>query len=93
MTLLRKKLDHLSKADLSLSNIAKLQQSDPDLRLILVYLHHDKLPMSHKTACKIILEVIDYLVVDNTLFHSRVAKAKRTKSLNKYQIVIPQTLT
>ena len=74
-----------------MSSIANLQQSDPDLRLIFDNLQ-DKLPLSQKAARKTILEAPDYLIADGTLFHTRVSKAKRTKSLNSYQLVIPQTL-
>ena len=75
-----------------MSSIAKLQQSDRDLRLIFDYLQEDKLPLSQKAARKTILEASDYLIADGTLIHTRVYKAKWTKSLISYQLVIPQTL-
>ena len=53
-------LDLLTKTDLTLSSIAKLQQSDQDLRLIFDYLQEDKLPLSQKAARKTILEAPDY---------------------------------
>ena len=75
-----------------MSSIAKLQQSDRDLRLIFDYLQEDKLPLSQKAARKTILEASDYLIADGSLIHTRVYKAKWTKSLISYQLVIPQTL-
>ena len=74
-----------------MSSIANLQQSEPDLRLIFDNLQ-DKLPLSQKAARKTILEASDYLIADGTLIHTRVYKAKWTKSLISYQLVIPQTL-
>lgn len=31
-----------------------------------------------------------FLLIDNVLFHSRVAKAKPTKDMNQFQLVLPQ---
>ena len=50
------------------------------------------LPESHKVARNLILQSADYTVVDGLLFHSRVARAKRVKNLNQYQLALPQAL-
>lgn len=44
-----------------------------------LYLCDGTLPELQKEARKILLQISDFLLIDNVLFHSRVARAKRTK--------------
>ena len=84
--------DILARTNMSLQDIAKLQHSDPNTKSILDYLEHNILPASQKLSRRILLEASDYLVVHDTLFHTRVAKSKRTQGHCKYQLVLPDSL-
>lgn len=55
-----------------------------------MYLSGGTLPDLPKEARKILLQSSDFLLIDNVLFHSRVAKAKLTKDMNQFQLVLPQ---
>ena len=48
-------------------------------------------PNSQKMARSILLQQSEFVLVDGILFHSRVGKAKRTKALSRYQLVLPET--
>ncbi|CAC5411855.1 unnamed protein product [Mytilus coruscus] len=45
-----------------------------------------------KEARCVLLKSNDYALIDDILFHSRVAKSKRNKMMSHYQIVIPRAL-
>ncbi len=80
------------QSDISPGELAKLQQSDPTLRPLIVYLTDKTLPPSQKEARKLLLESADYHLLAGLLFHSRIARSKRTKQLGHYQLVIPQVM-
>lgn len=56
------------------------------------YLLQGTLPKSQVKARSILLQQSDYLIVQRILFHSRTPKAKQTKLLCKYQLVLPKAL-
>ena len=56
------------------------------------YLETGILPKSQVKTRSILLQQSDYLMVRGILFHSRTPKAKRTKLLCKYQLVLPKAL-
>jgi hypothetical protein len=74
--------DTLTLLGVSSADMAHLQLSDDTFKDIYMYLHDGTLPDMQKEARKIILQSSDYLLIDNLLFHSRVAKAKRTTDMN-----------
>ena len=85
-------IDIMETTDLNLKDISRLQYLDPYLKPLMDYLIHDTLPQSQKLSRKILLESSDYLLADDLLFHSRVAKSKRSQGQGHYQLVIPEAL-
>ena len=85
-------IDLFEKCDFSPSSVAALQEADPKLLHFVEYLKDGTLPTSQQQACKLLLEASDYLLVDNRLFCSRVAKSKRAKDLRHYQLVLPEVM-
>ena len=65
--------------DFSPANVSELQHKDPTLRPVIEYLEMGKLPSSQKQARSLLLEANDFMLIDNLLFHTRVARSKRTK--------------
>ena len=65
---------------------------DHPLHGLINYLETGVLPRSQKKARRILLESSDYALIDGLLWHSRVAKSKRTKQLDHYQLVLPDTM-
>ncbi|CAC5426377.1 unnamed protein product [Mytilus coruscus] len=78
---------------ISTEKIKQLQRQDITLTKIIDYLENDTLPESQKEAWRVLLKSSDYALIDKVLFHSRVAKAKRNKTMDHYQIVIPEALS
>lgn len=78
--LLTTQRDSLNVLGLSSADMANLQRNDDSfIRDIYLYLCDGTLPELQKEARKILLQISDFLLIDNVLFHSRVARAKRTK--------------
>ncbi|CAG2250210.1 unnamed protein product [Mytilus edulis] len=82
----------LAKISMPINNIKELQRQDTSLSPIINYLENDILPDLQKEARCVLLKSNDYALIDDILFHSRVAKSKRNKMMSHYQIVIPQAL-
>ncbi len=78
--------------DFSPESVAALQFEDVDLKPIVTYLLSNELPDSQKLTRTLLLQAPDFIMVDNLLFHARTAKAKRTKDMSHYQLVIPKVL-
>ncbi len=76
----------------TVTEVADLQALDPVLKPIIEYLSSKTLPQSQKAARKVILESADYHMIGGILFHSRVARSKRTKELSHYQLVLPAVM-
>lgn len=71
----------LNVLGLSSADMANLHQNDTLIRdIYFFYLRDGTLPGLQKVVRKILLQNSDFLFIDNVLFHSRVAKAKRTKT-------------
>ena len=85
-------LDLLKQNDYSVDSISRLQKADQLLHPLIVYLTSGELPSLQKEARKILLESADYEIVDGILFHSRLAKAKRSAGFCPYQLVLPHSL-
>ena len=82
----------LKEFDFSQDKFKLLQRSDNNLIPLINYLLSGQLPKSQKLAREVLLKQNDYALFDGILFHSRVAKAKRTKCLAHYQLVVPEVL-
>lgn len=82
----------LSRIDLTPDSIRACQEKDEQFRPIIEYLSSGTLPKSQKKARLVLLQQGDYALINNMLFHSRVAKAKRTKVWSNFQLVLPNTL-
>ena len=82
----------LNMVKTSTTKLRDLQRKDKYLSYIIAYLENNELPESQKLARKILLQATDYILVDNVLFHSRVAKSKRNKIMDNLQIVIPEEM-
>ena len=78
--------------DFSSENIKKLQRNDEKLLPIINYLESGVLPKLQKEARRLLLKAADYNLIDDLLFHTRMAKSKRTQEMGKFQLVIPSTL-
>jgi hypothetical protein len=70
----------------------ELQRNDSDLRPIIDYLDGNSLPKLQKKARRLIIISADYLLIDGLVFHSRVAKSKRTQGHRSYQLVLPKVM-
>ena len=87
-----KKVELFTKFDFSPVKTKELQRHDSQLHGLINYLENGILPKSQKKARRILLESSDYVVIDGLLWHSRVAKSRRTKHLEHYQLVLPDTM-
>lgn len=87
-----KKVELFTKFDFSPLKTKELQRNDGQLHGLINYLETGVLPRSQKKARRILLESSDYALIDGLLWHSRVAKSKRTKQLDHYQLVLPDTM-
>lgn len=81
-----------SQLDMSSTSIRQCPNADPELTLMIDYLDTNTLPESQKQSRKILLQQADYALIDNLLFHTRVAKSKRTKLHSNYQLVLPKSM-
>ena len=82
----------LSNIDMTPNNIRACQEQDKQFHPIIEYLSSGTLPKSQKKARLVLLQQADYALLNNMLFHSRVAKAKRTKIWSNFQLVLPGSL-
>lgn len=87
-----KKIELFTKFDFSPEKTKELQWHDAQLHGLINYLDSNILPKSQKKARRILLESSDYALIDGLLWHSRVSKSKRTKQLDHYQLVLPDTM-
>ena len=87
-----KKVELFTKFDFSHEKTKELQRLDTQLHGLINYLETGILPKSQKKARRILLESGDYALIDGLLWHSRVAKSKRTQHLDHYQLVLPDTM-
>ena len=82
----------LQKIDLTPECIRNYQDQDKQFHPIIEYLSSGTLPKSQKKARLVLLQQADYALINNMLFHSRVAKTKRTKVWSNFQLVLPNSL-
>ena len=87
-----KKVELFTKFDFSPDKTKELQRLDTQLHGLIKYLDTGILPNSQKKARRILLESSDYALIDGLLWHSRVAKSKRTQHLDNYQLILPDTM-
>lgn len=80
------------KLGLKGTNISALQAEDNELKHFIAYLKDDKLPDSNKKARRLLIEISDYVLVENILYHSVKQNKQRTAGINKYQLVVPGSL-
>lgn len=80
------------KSDHTFASISQLQDNDTELKPIMDYIKTGELPTSQKLAREILLKHSDYAVIKGVLFHSRVAKSARVKTLKHFQLVVPQSM-
>ena len=85
-------MELFTKFDFSPDKTIELQRLETQLHGLIKYLDTGILPSSQKKARRILLESSDYALVDGLLWHSRVAKYKRTQHLDNYQFVLPHTM-
>ncbi|CAC5380147.1 unnamed protein product [Mytilus coruscus] len=78
--------------DFKRENIKHLQRLDETLLPVILYLENGTLPKLQKEARRLLLKAPDYSMIDDLLFHSRVAKSKRTQRMGEFQLVIPKQL-
>ena len=81
-------MELFTKFDFSPDKTKELQRLDAQLHWLIKYLDTGILPKSQKKARRILLESSDYTLIDGLLWHSRVAKSKRTQHLDNYQLVL-----
>lgn len=72
--------------------IFQLQRNDPTLMQLISYLKDGELPQSQKAAREILLKHTDFAIFDGILYHSKIVKSKRSRTLNPYQMVLPHDL-
>ena len=87
-----KKVELFTKFDFSPEKTKELQRLDSQLHELIKYLESGILSKGQKRARRILLESGDYALIYGLLWHSRVAKSKRTKHLDHYQLVLPDTM-
>ena len=81
-----------TQLDMTPETIRNCQNVDSDLKPIIKYLNTGKLPKSQQLSRKILLQQSDYILLDGMLFHSRLAKSKRTQQQSHYQLVLPKSM-
>lgn len=64
--------------------IFQLQRNDPTLMQLISYLKDGELPQSQKAAREILLKHTDFAIFDGILYHSKIVKSKRSRTLNPY---------
>ncbi len=69
-----------------------LQRQDLDLQNILNYLIDKKLPKTQREARLVVVKCGDFALFDGILFHTRVAKSRRTKDMQQFQMVLPSVM-
>ncbi|CAC5366602.1 unnamed protein product [Mytilus coruscus] len=74
--------------DFGPKSIKQLQINDPQFGNIFRYLEKGDLPQSQKLARKVLLESGDFSLFDGLLFHTRVARSKRTQQFCQYQLAL-----
>ena len=85
-----KSLDIFKNSKFNPESLRKLQQRDPYFGSIYRYLTENAIPKSQSKARKLLLEVPDYMLFENVLFHTRIAKSNRTKLLCQYKLALPE---
>ena len=90
--MLKTSIDLFKTTNFSPERVKELQRNDSDLRPIIDYLDGNSLPKLQKKARRLIIISADYLLIDGLLFHSRVAKSKRTQGHRSYQLVLPKVM-
>lgn len=88
------KTKHQAFIDLSITHdyIRQCQEKDSSLKPIIDYLASQVLPESQRESRTLLLKHSDYILLDGLLFHSRVAKAKRSNLMTHFQLVLPKML-
>ncbi|XP_069103156.1 uncharacterized protein [Argopecten irradians] len=84
-------LNQLDIPVMSIDSIIAKQKQDHELFPIINYLSKGKLPKSQRKSRLVLRQQADYFI-HGILFHSRVARAKRTQTLSHYQLVVPKSL-
>ena len=85
-------IEILSTNGFNADTIIKLQWCDMQLQPIVSYLKSETLPKSQRDARLVILRSGDYMLIGGLLYHTRLAKSKRTQRTASYQIVLPEVL-
>ena len=66
------------------------RETDDTLIPIISYLENEALPRLQKDVHRLLLTAPDYCLNDGILYHSRVAKSKRTQEMTVFQLVLAQ---
>jgi hypothetical protein len=82
--------DIFKNSEFNPESLRKLQQRDPYFGSIYRYLTENEMPKSQSKARKLLPDVPDYVLFESVLFHTRIAKSKRTKLLCQYQLALPE---
>lgn len=85
-------VDLFKRTNLTVSYLGQLQAADKELSHLIQYIHHGILPVSQKHSRRLLLESSEYVVIDDVLLKSRIAKSKRTKNMSHFQIVLPDVM-
>ena len=56
------------------------------------YLENGTLPKLQKEARRLLIKVPEYCIMNQLLFHSRLARSKRTQQMGEFQLGIPKIL-
>ena len=83
-------LDIFKYSEFNPESLRKLQQRNPYFGSIYRYLTENEMPKSQSKARKLLPDVPDYMLFESVLFHTRIAKSKRTKLLCQYQLALPE---
>ena len=59
---------------------------------MITYLELGTLPKLPNETRRLLVKIPEYCIMDELLFHSRLAKSKRTQQMGKFQLVIPKIL-
>ena len=84
--------DVIEQIGVSNAHIINAQKNDPSLLPIISYLDNGQLPSSQKAAREVLLKHTDFALLDGILYHSKIMKSRRSKTLNHYQMVLPHDL-
>lgn len=85
-----KSIDIFREKGFSIESIHELQRNDTNCRPLIKYLERNELPKLQKEARRLLLLIPNFHLINGILFHTRNRKSVRAKTMNNFQLVVPE---